>query len=65
MWLWNLCFSAAFAVCGGIGAYFGWLGRRGAPRRSYDFAECVELSLVAFVLFFLVLTVGGRRKGRS
>jgi hypothetical protein len=60
--MWNLAFSAVFAVCGGIAAYFGWIGRRGQPRRPYDLDESIMMTLVAFVLFFLLASFSNRRK---
>jgi hypothetical protein len=62
MWLWNLAFSALFAAGGGIAAYFGWLGRRGQPSRSYDLDETLVFSLISFVLMFLLLSISSRRK---
>jgi hypothetical protein len=62
VWVLNLVVSAVFSVCGGVAAYFGWLGRRGQPARSYDFDESILLTLVSFVLFFLLLSFSNRRK---
>ena len=61
-WMWNLGCSAVFSVCGGIASYFGWIGRRGHPRRSYDLDEAILMTLVSFVLFFLLLSFSTRRK---
>jgi hypothetical protein len=58
----NVILSSAFAVCGGIGAYFGWIRQRGQPARSYDLKESIAFILVAFALSFVFLWISSRRK---